>query len=114
MFGVAGKIPEYIHAVEGRSHEILAASDFVFAKSGTTTLEAALLGVPMLVAYRGDWFSARLAFFIKKHWTNIEYISLPNIIAGKEIVPELLQDDCTEAVMAKYAIRVLSDKEIVR
>ena len=112
LHAVAGKIPEYIHAVEGRSHEILAASDFVFAKSGTTTLEAALLGVPMLVAYRGDWLSARLAFFIKKNWTNIEYISLPNIIVGKEIVPEFLQDDCTEAVMAKYAISVLSDKEM--
>ena len=112
LYEVAGEIPDYIYTVEGRSHEILAGSDFVLAKSGTTTLEAALLGVPMLVAYRGDWLSAKLAFFIKKNWTNIKYISLPNIIAGKEIVPELLQDNCSETVMAKYAINVLSDTEM--
>ncbi len=107
----AGVIPEYIHRIEGHSHEILAGSDFVFAKSGTTTLEAALIGTPMLVAYRGDWLSAKLAFFLKR-LNNIEFISLPNIIAGKEIVPEMLQDVCSAQNMSDFAIRVLAEKEV--
>ncbi len=107
----AGVIPDYIHRIEGHSHEILAGSDFVFAKSGTTTLEAALLGTPMLVAYRGDWLSAKLAFFLKR-LNKLEFISLPNIIVGKEIVPEMLQDGCSKENMADYAIRVISDKKM--
>ena len=105
---VAGEIPEYIHVIDGRSAEILAGSDFVFAKSGTTTLEAALLGVPMLVAYRGDWLSAVLALTLKR-LNKFEFISLPNIIAGRGIVPEFLQNDCTAQKLAEYAFDVLSN-----
>ena len=108
---VAGGIPEYIQVVAGMSAEVLAGSDFVFAKSGTTTLEAALLGTPMLVAYRGDWLSAVLALTLKK-LNKVDFISLPNIIAGREIVPEFLQDDCTAEKFAEYALKVLTDKEM--
>ena len=108
---IASDMPDDIFLIEGSSHEVLASSDFVFAKSGTTTLEAALLNIPMLVAYRGDVVSAKLAFYLKKK-NNIPYISLPNIIMGKEIVPEFLQDDCSGGKMADFAAKVLNNREV--
>ncbi len=107
---IVGELPGYVKPVTGQAHEIMAGSDFVFAKSGTTTLEAALLGKPMLVAYRGDWLSAKLAKFLKK-LNDIPYISLPNIIAGKEIVPEFLQEECNGQTMAEYALQILQCAE---
>ncbi len=108
---IRNEIPEYIQIVEGQSHEILAGSDFVFAKSGTTTLEAALIGTPMIVAYRGDWLSAIIAKFLKR-LNNLPFISLPNIIAGKEVVPELLQEECSARALAEFAIKVLGNKGV--
>ncbi|MBN2713816.1 MAG: lipid-A-disaccharide synthase [Planctomycetes bacterium] len=95
------EIPDWIRLVEGQSQELIAASDLILAKSGTTTLEAALLGVPMVVVYKTSWLSAAIA----KRLVRIPNISLPNIVAERKIVPELLQEDanpdkiCSEASM---------------
>lgn len=100
-------IPASIPVIEGRSLELLAASQLVFAKSGTTTLEAALLGVPMVVVYKGNWLTAALLRRLLK----IEHVSLPNIVAQKEIVKELLQADLTAAALAREAAALLEDPE---
>lgn len=104
-------IPGHVPVLEGYNRELLAGSHFCLAKSGTTTLEAALLGCPMLVAYRGDWLSARLAFALMR-WNNMRYVSLPNIIAGKAIVPEFLQEMCNGPEMARICRLLLLDWEL--
>lgn len=81
-------LPGALPVVEGRSLELLAASDIVMAKSGTTTLEAALLRKPMVVAYRTGRINAFLARMLMK----LKHFSLPNIILQKEAVKELFQE----------------------
>lgn len=90
---VAMKMPEELPLtiVEGRVHDVLQAADFGVAAMGTVTLEAALVGTPIVGIYR---VSASTAWIVRRLYTG-EYIALPNIIAGRAIVDELLQDDVT-------------------
>lgn len=104
-------IPKNIPVLEGHNRELLAASHFCLAKSGTTTLEAGLLGCPMLVAYRGDWLSARLAFWLMRR-NKTRFISLPNIISNRSIVPEFLQEMCNGPELARICRLLLLDWEL--
>ncbi|MDR1163902.1 MAG: lipid-A-disaccharide synthase [Candidatus Accumulibacter sp.] len=90
----------------GHSHEAIAASDVVLATSGTVTLEAALLKRPMVVAYK----MAPLTFRLLKHLYTLPYIALPNVLAGKFVVPEFIQDDATPQNMAQALLNYFSDK----
>lgn len=71
--------------------QVMAASDLVLLASGTATLECLLYGRPMVVVYKLHW----LTYMIANWMVKIPYKSLPNILAGKEIVPELIQYDAT-------------------
>ncbi|TNF80869.1 lipid-A-disaccharide synthase [Pseudomonas sp. ICMP22404] len=82
--------------LDGRSHQALAACDAVLIASGTATLEALLYKRPMVVAYR----LAPLTFWILKRMVKSPYISLPNLLAQRLLVPELLQDDATADALA--------------
>jgi lipid-A-disaccharide synthase len=86
--------------------DAIAASNIAIAKSGTVTLEVSMAGVPMLVAYRihaiSAWWFKRLSL--------IKYVNLINIIAKREIYPELLQSECTALTVASVAARILEDK----
>lgn len=95
---------EGMRIVRDGSAAVLAVADAVLAKSGTTTLEAALADVPMVVAYRVNPLTYRL---IHPHVT-VQWVSLPNLIADREVVPELLQDRANPADLAA-AIRPLLD-----
>jgi lipid-A-disaccharide synthase len=77
--------------------DAFAASDVALAKSGTVTLELALAGVPMVVAYR---VNAATAFLIRRMGVSVKHASLVNLLAGHEVVPEFLQEDCTPAQLA--------------
>ncbi|MFY0664179.1 MAG: lipid-A-disaccharide synthase [Natronospirillum sp.] len=79
----------WMSLIEGHSHEVLGASDVVLVASGTATLEAALLKKPMVVGYR---FSA-LTYWVGKFLMRIPWVALPNILAQRFVVPELLQND---------------------
>ena len=75
----------------GNSHKVMAAADVVLLASGTVTLEALLLKKPMVVAYK----MAPLSFRILSWLVKTPYVSLPNLLAGKLLVPEFLQDEAT-------------------
>ena len=83
----------------------LSAADAVILASGTITLEAALLERPMLVAYRVHPLTAMIARRLLK----IERFSLPNLLAGREVVPEWIQDACTAENLAEDATKLLAD-----
>ena len=75
----------------GHAREALAASDLALVCSGTATLEAALLRCPMIITYRLSAFSA----WVYKRLRYLTWVGLPNILLGRLVVPELLQDDAT-------------------
>ncbi|RSC29388.1 lipid-A-disaccharide synthase [Pseudomonas putida] len=82
--------------LDGQSHQALAACDAVLIASGTATLEALLYKRPMVVAYR----LAPLTFWILKRMVKSPYVSLPNLLARRLLVPELLQDAATPEALA--------------
>ena len=83
--------------LDGQSHLALAACDAVLIASGTATLEALLYKRPMVVAYR----LAPLTFWILKRMVKSPYVSLPNLLAQRLLVPDLLQDDATVEALAQ-------------
>ncbi|WP_454255883.1 lipid-A-disaccharide synthase [Pseudomonas sp. Marseille-Q8238] len=94
--------------LDGRSHEALAACDAVLIASGTATLEALLYKRPMVVAYR----VAPLTFKILKRLVKSPYISLPNLLAERLLVPELIQDAATPEALAQTLAPLLDDGEV--
>jgi len=90
---------------ECNAREILAASDFAFVKSGTSSLEAALIGVPFLVAYK----ISALSWFIGSLLIRTPSKCLPNLLAGKRIVPELFQSEATPEALAGAAREYLEN-----
>ncbi|MFR0672461.1 lipid-A-disaccharide synthase [Enterobacterales bacterium AW_CKDN230030176-1A_HGKHYDSX7] len=91
--------------LDGRSHQALAACDAVLIASGTATLEALLYKRPMVVAYR----LAPVTFWILKRMVKSPYVSLPNLLAQRMLVPELLQDAATEQALAQALLPLLAD-----
>lgn len=89
--------------IQGRTHEVMRAADFVLAVSGTVTLEAAILGTPMLITYRLGPLSAWLA----RRLIRVSFVGLPNLVAERSIVPELLQHDAAPGRLAATALEVL-------
>ncbi len=96
--------PLKISVVSGATYEAMAASDALLVASGTATLEAALIGTPMVVCYR----VSRLSEAMGRLLIRIPWISLVNIVAGRAVVPELLQDGATAGRMAKEALALLA------
>ncbi len=94
------EITEYvdfpIHLINGHSHEAMAAADVVLLASGTVALEAMLLKKPMVVAYK----MAPLTYKILSWLIKVPYVSLPNLLAQKMLVPELLQDKATPEALS--------------
>ncbi|OYY50446.1 MAG: lipid-A-disaccharide synthase [Methylophilales bacterium 28-44-11] len=90
----------------GHAHDAMEAADVVIVASGTATLEAALLKKPMVITYRMPF----LSWQILKRMQYLPYVGLPNILAGKFLVPELLQNEATAQNVADATLRLLSDK----
>ena len=89
----------------GHAHDAMAAADVVLAASGTATLEAALLGRPVVIAYR----MPRLSWWMMRNRGYLPYVGLPNILAGEFIVPEFLQDEATPENLAQAVLNLLFD-----
>lgn len=101
-----GAYPESdrLRIVRGDPGTVLAASDAVLAKSGTTTLEAAIAGTPMVVAYRVHPVTYRMFQRLR----TVRWVSLVNLVAGSEVVPEILQERAEAGPLAD-ALRPLLD-----
>ena len=95
-----------VRITEGHNYDLFSVADLALATSGTVTLEAALCGLGSVILYK----TSALTYFIAKLVVNIPYIGLPNIVAGKHILPELLQDDFTPAKLAATAKELLEPK----
>ncbi len=95
--------------VQGHSRDAMAASDAVLLASGTATLEAALLKRPMVVAYR----MGALSWLVLKQLVRTPYAALPNILAGRALVPELLQRAATPTAIAAALQPLLAGGEAV-
>ena len=93
-----------IKITEGHNYDLFSVADLALATSGTVTLEAALCGLPSVIVYRTSALNA----FIARRVINIPNIGLPNIVAGRQILPELLQEDFTPANVAKTAVELLA------
>jgi lipid-A-disaccharide synthase len=94
--------------LNGRSHEVLAACDAVLIASGTATLEALLYKRPMVVAYK----VAPLTYRILKRLVSSAYISLPNLLAERLLVPEMIQDAATPEALAQLLALLLDDGDV--
>jgi lipid-A-disaccharide synthase len=99
------EIEDYIKVLRGRTIEALASSDASAIASGTATLEAALLGVPMVVFYRTSY----LTYMIARLMVRIKYISLVNLISGRKVVTELIQDRAKPENIFHELMKIIQD-----
>ncbi len=87
LTGLAGDLP--ISLYQGRAHEVMGAANVVLTVSGTASLEAMLLKRPMVVVYR----MGLVSYLVARRLVHLPYFSLPNLLAGRKLVPELLQGE---------------------
>jgi lipid-A-disaccharide synthase len=91
--------------VEGETDAVLAASDVVLTASGTATVQAALHDRPMVVVYR----VSSLEYLVGRRFVKVDTFAMVNLIAGRQIVPELIQERFTAEAVAAEAISMLTD-----
>jgi lipid-A-disaccharide synthase len=97
-----------IRIIDNDTYSIVAASEAVLVASGTATLETALIGRPMVIAYkvsRLTWIAARLLV------RGVNFAGMPNVLAGREIVPELIQGQVSAANLVRAAERVMNEPQ---
>jgi lipid-A-disaccharide synthase len=96
--------------VSGEGLGLLEGASLAIAASGTVTLQCALSGTPMVVLYK----TSRATYCIGRRLVTIPWIAMPNVLAGKRLVPELIQDAATPEAIASQAIAILGDPERYR
>lgn len=96
-----------VRLVQGKTYEILRNSKAALIKSGTSTLETALLDVPQVVCYTGNWISYRIA----RQLIKVKYISLVNLIMDRPLVRELIQDDLNKKNLTTALAEILQPEK---
>lgn len=95
-----------VTVVAEQASEVMAAADLLFVASGTATLQAAVVGTPMVLLYQAhSWLTYRLARLLIR----VQWIGLVNLVAGRTVVPELIQDEATGASVYAEARKLLDD-----
>ena len=97
-----------VHLVEGATYDAIAAADCALVASGTATIETALLGTPMVVVYRVSPATA----FVARRLVRTPHFAMVNLIAGRRVVPELIQDEFTASAVAKEARALLASLDL--
>jgi lipid-A-disaccharide synthase len=97
-----------VHVAMGEAQRVLRASRAAVVASGTATLEAALIGTPMVVVYRTAWVS----YLVGRLLIKVKHIALINILAGREIVPELLQGGLTPRSLRDRVLVLWGDEAL--
>ncbi len=105
-----GENPLGIKMVTGRNYDVMNCSDALIMASGSSTLEAGLFTVPMVIIYKVH----PLTYFIARFFTDITRFGLVNIVAEEEVVPELLNEQVTPERIAAEILKVLKDPEQAR
>lgn len=91
----------------GHAQDALGAADVALVASGTATLEAALIKRPMVITYR----IAKFSYWLMKRMAYLPFVGLPNVLAGRFVVPEVLQKDATPERLAEELVKLYEDKE---
>ena len=91
-------------------YDAVAAADAAVVASGTATVETALLGIPMVIVYRMNPLTYALARLV----TDLPHIGMTNLIAGRRVVPELVQGACSGQAIARELRRILTDPEVAQ
>lgn len=99
-----------VKVVEGLAYDVMNLSELLITASGTATLEGAILGKPMIIIYRVSLPS----YWIGRALIRVDHIGLVNLVAGKEIAPELIQKDVHPQRIADEALRILRDPILIR
>lgn len=105
--GIIQAHPVAVKVVPGQIYDAVGHADIAIVASGTATLETALLEIPMVILYRTSSITAAIG----RRLIRVKHIGLVNIIAGKTIVPELIQESADAASIADAALKILSDNE---
>ena len=95
-----------VRVLRENRYELMAACDAVMAASGTVSLELAILNVPMVISYR----VSPLTYFLRRRLIKVQYASLVNLVAGREVVPELLQDEAVPEKIATATMRLVANQ----
>ena len=93
--------------IAGRTHALVGAADLALVASGTATVETAILGTPMVVVYR----VSPLSYLLGRPFVRVPYYAMVNLIAGRLVVPELMQADFTAERVEREALRLLADDQ---
>ena len=107
---IPAEIRQQLHLVTDRPRMLLRYADVAMVASGTATLEAAAWGVPMVVVYRVSAFTAWLG----RRLLRLPHVSMANILAGRELVPEFLQERAQPGPIARFVVRLLKDDDARR
>jgi len=99
---------QIIRVVKGQTYNAIAASDLILAASGTVTLEAAILGTPMVVTYK----VSPVTGFLGKCFIKVPFASLVNLVAGRRVVTEIIQQDVTPERLSQEALSLLRDDAV--
>jgi lipid-A-disaccharide synthase len=92
---------------KGRPYDLIHAADFLIVASGTATLEAGLLGTPMVIVYSLSWLSFVVARMLIR---GVKHVGLINLVLGRGVVPELLQNEASPENIARVARGFLEDR----
>ncbi|MGE3153761.1 MAG: lipid-A-disaccharide synthase [Nitrospiraceae bacterium] len=99
-----------VTVVKDQASEVMACADVLWVASGTATLQAAVIGTPMVLLYTTAW----LTYWIVRYKILVQWIGLVNIVAGRTVVPELIQREATPERLSEEAMRLLRDPEAAR
>jgi len=99
--------PVPVLVLKDQASEAMAVSDLLLVASGTATLQAAVVGTPMILLYK----TTLPTYWVARMWIRVKWIGLVNLVAGRTVVPELIQDEATVERLTTEACRLLNDRQ---